>query len=234
MLAHDLDVDDCPDSPSPPQRMSVIERARHVQGLAERRVRRARPSKPRAGTVTSLSARTLTGGDVGIGRDVRPSYVQVGAGARMHGFTTCDGRALPSIRTLDNMDTPLSRRRWRRGRGPGRRSAVGRSPLRPVRRALPPAFARARAPVRQRWRSVRSSAFLPRMSCLLSRVRFSTRRGNGFAVGGGSGDEAALLEVCGFSLGRASGFFGTRGPVLNGGSTRTAASILWFSFSSRS
>ena len=110
MLAHDLDVDDCPDSPSPPQRMSVIERARHVQGLAERRVRRARPSKPRAGTVTSLSARTLTGGDVGIGRDVRPSYVQVGAGARMHGFTTCGGRALPSIRTLDNMDTPLSRR----------------------------------------------------------------------------------------------------------------------------
>ena len=87
MLAHDLDVDDCPDSRNPPQRMSVIERARHVQGLAERRVRRAQPSEPRAGTVTSLSVRTLTGGDVGIGRDVRPSYVQVvvGAGARKYG-----------------------------------------------------------------------------------------------------------------------------------------------------
>ena len=82
-----------------------MERARQVQGLAGRRVRRARPSEPRAGTVTPLSVRTLTGGDVGIGRDVRPSYVQVGAGARMYGFTTRGGRALPSIRTLDNMDT---------------------------------------------------------------------------------------------------------------------------------
>ena len=90
--------------------MSVIERARQVQGLAGRRVRRARPSEPRAGTVTPLSVRTLTGGVVGIGRDVRPSYVQVGAGARMYGFTTRGGRALPSIRTLDNMDTPVSRR----------------------------------------------------------------------------------------------------------------------------
>ena len=108
MLAHDLDVDDCPDFRSPPQRMSVMERARQVQGLAGRRVRRARPSEPRAGTVTPLSVRTLTGGDVGIGRDVRPSYVQVGAGARMYGFTTRGGRALPSIRTLDNMDTHVS------------------------------------------------------------------------------------------------------------------------------
>ena len=107
MLAHDLDVDDCPDFLSPPQRMSVIERARQVQGLAGRRVRRARPSEPRAGTVVPLSVRTLTGGDVGIGRDVRPSYVQVGAGARMYGFTPRGGRALPSIRALDNMDTPL-------------------------------------------------------------------------------------------------------------------------------
>ena len=64
------------------RRMSVIERARQVQGLSGRRVRRARPSEPRAGTVTPLSVRPLTGGDVGIGRDVRPSYVQVGAGAR--------------------------------------------------------------------------------------------------------------------------------------------------------
>ena len=85
-----------------------MERARQVQGLAGRRVRRARPSEPRAGTVTPLSVRTLTGGDVGIGRDVRPSYVQVGAGARMYGFTTRGGRALPSIRTLDNMDTHVS------------------------------------------------------------------------------------------------------------------------------
>ena len=107
MLAHDLDVDDCPDFRSPPQRMSVIERARQVQGLAGRRVRRAQPSEHRAGTVTPLSVRTLTGGDVGIGRDVRLSYVQVGAGARMYGFTTRGGRALPSNRTLDNMDTPL-------------------------------------------------------------------------------------------------------------------------------
>ena len=106
MLAHDLDVDDCPDFLSPPQRMSVMERARQVQGLAGRRVRRARPSEPRAGTVAPLSVRTLTGGDVGIGRDVRPSYVQVGAGARMYGFTPRGGRALPSIRALDNMDTP--------------------------------------------------------------------------------------------------------------------------------
>ena len=82
-----------------------MERARQVQGLARRRVRRARPSEPRAGTVTPLSVRTLTGGDAGIGRDVRPSYVQVGAGARMYGFTTRGGPALPSIRTLDNMDT---------------------------------------------------------------------------------------------------------------------------------
>ena len=89
------------------RRMSVIERARQVQGLSGRRVRRARPSEPRAGTVTPLSVRTLTGGDVGIGRDVRPSYVQVGAGARMYGFTTRGGRGLPSIRALDNMDTPL-------------------------------------------------------------------------------------------------------------------------------
>ena len=58
-----------------------------LQGLAGRRVRRARPSESRAGTVVPLSVRTLTGGDVGIGRDVRPSYVQVGAGARMYGFT---------------------------------------------------------------------------------------------------------------------------------------------------
>ncbi len=108
MLAHDLDVDDCPDFRSPPQRMRVMERARQVQGLAGRRVRRARPSEPRAGTVTPLSVRTLTGGDVGIGRDVRPSYVQVGAGARMYGFTPRGGRALPSIRTLDNMDTHVS------------------------------------------------------------------------------------------------------------------------------
>ena len=36
MLAHDRDVDDCPDFWSPPQRMSVIERARQVQGLAGR------------------------------------------------------------------------------------------------------------------------------------------------------------------------------------------------------
>ena len=108
VVAHDLDVDDCPDFLSPPQRMSVMERARQVQGLAGRRVRRARPSEPRAGTVTPLSVRTLTGGDVGIGRDVRPSYVQVGAGARMYGFTTRGGRALPSIRTLDNMDTHVS------------------------------------------------------------------------------------------------------------------------------
>ena len=99
--------------------MSVIERARQVQGLAGRRVRRARPSESRAGTVVPLSVRTLTGGDVGIGRDVRPSYVQVGAGARMYGFTPRGGRALPSIRALDNMDTPLSRtvgesvRAWR-------------------------------------------------------------------------------------------------------------------------
>ena len=107
MLAHDLDVDDCPDFLSPPQRLSVMERARQVQGLAGRRVRRARPSESRAGTVVPLSVRTLTGGDVGIGRDVRPSYVQVGAGARMYGFTTRGGRALPSIRALDNMDTPL-------------------------------------------------------------------------------------------------------------------------------
>ena len=107
MLAHDLDVDDCPDFLSPPQRMSVMERARQVQGLAGRRVRRARPSESRAGTVVPLSVRTLTGGDVGIGRDVRPSYVQVGAGARMYGFTPRGGRALPSIRALDNMDTPL-------------------------------------------------------------------------------------------------------------------------------
>ena len=85
-----------------------MERARQVQGLAGRRVRRARPSEPRAGTVAPLSVRTLTGGDVGIGRDVRPSYVQVGAGARMYGFTPRGGRALPSIRALDNMDTPLS------------------------------------------------------------------------------------------------------------------------------
>ena len=89
------------------RRMSVIERARQVQGLSGRRVRRARPSEPRAGTVTPLSVRTLTGGDVGIGRDVRPSYVQVGAGARMYGFTTRGGRGLPSIRALDNMDTPF-------------------------------------------------------------------------------------------------------------------------------
>ena len=87
-----------------------MERARQVQGLAGRRVRRARPSESRAGTVAPLSVRTLTGGDVGIGRDVRPSYVQVGAGARMYGFTPRGGRALPSIRALDNMDTPLSRR----------------------------------------------------------------------------------------------------------------------------
>ena len=84
-----------------------MERARQVQGLAGRRVRRARPSESRAGTVVPLSVRTLTGGDVGIGRDVRPSYVQVGAGARMYGFTPRGGRALPSIRALDNMDTPL-------------------------------------------------------------------------------------------------------------------------------
>ena len=82
-----------------------MERARQVQGLAGRRVRRARPSESRAGTVAPLSVRTLTGGDVGIGRDVRPSYVQVGAGARMYGFTPRGGRALPSIRALDNMDT---------------------------------------------------------------------------------------------------------------------------------
>ena len=107
MLAHDLDVHDCPDLRSPPQRLSVMERARQVQGLAGRRVRRARPSESRAGTVVPLSVRTLTGGDVGIGRDVRPSYVQVGAGARMYGFTPRGGRALPSIRALDNMDTPL-------------------------------------------------------------------------------------------------------------------------------
>ena len=86
-----------------------MERARQVQGLAGRRVRRARPSESRAGTVIPLSVRTLTGGDVGIGRDVRPSYVQVGAGARMYGFTPRGGRALPSIRALDNMDTPLTR-----------------------------------------------------------------------------------------------------------------------------
>ena len=61
--------------------MSVIERARQVQGFAGCRVLRARPSEPRAGTVAPLSVRTLTGGDVGIGRDVRPSYVQVDAGA---------------------------------------------------------------------------------------------------------------------------------------------------------
>ena len=121
MLAHDLDVDDCPDFLSPPQRMSVMERARQVQGLAGRRVRRARPSESRAGTVAPLSVRTLTGGDVGIGRDVRPSYVQVGAGARMYGFTPRGGRALPSIRALDNMDTPLSRRTVGNGPGPGGR-----------------------------------------------------------------------------------------------------------------
>ena len=38
-----------------------------------RSVRRTRPSEPRAETVTPLSARTLTGGDVGTGRNVRPS-----------------------------------------------------------------------------------------------------------------------------------------------------------------
>ena len=107
------------------RRMSVIERARQVQGLSGRRVRRARPSEPRAGTVTPLSVRTLTGGDVGIGRDVRPSYVQVGAGARMYGFTTRGGRGLPSIRALDNMDTPLSSQAkatawFARETGPGR------------------------------------------------------------------------------------------------------------------
>ena len=71
-----------------------MERARQVQGLAGRRVRRARPSESRAGTVAPLSVRTLTGGDVGIGRDVRPSYVQVGipvkwnsvSGDLEHGF----------------------------------------------------------------------------------------------------------------------------------------------------
>ena len=80
MLAHDLDVDLSRFSESATE--DERHRARSAcQGLAERRVRRARPSEPRAGTVTSLSVRTLTGGDVGIGRDVRPSYVQVDAGA---------------------------------------------------------------------------------------------------------------------------------------------------------
>ena len=41
-----------------------------------RSVCRTRPSEPRAGTVTPLSARTLTGGDVGTGRNVRPSFRQ--------------------------------------------------------------------------------------------------------------------------------------------------------------
>ena len=86
--------------------MSMTVKSARLGELSGRRVRRARPSEPRAGTVTPLSVRTLTGGDVGIGRDVRPSYVQVGAGARMYGFTTRGGRGLPSIRALDNMDTP--------------------------------------------------------------------------------------------------------------------------------
>jgi len=49
MVAHELDVNDCPDSRSPSQRMSVIEPARQVQGVAGRRVRRARPSEPAQG-----------------------------------------------------------------------------------------------------------------------------------------------------------------------------------------
>ena len=137
MLAHDLDVDDCPDFRSPPQRMSVIERARQVQGLAGRRVRRARPSEPRAGTVTPLSVRTLTGGDVGIGGDVRPSYVQVGAGARMYGFTTRGGRAFPrsgplTTWILRSAAAARDRRLSDRGVRPGRRTeeAAG-GPVRP-------------------------------------------------------------------------------------------------------
>ena len=76
--------------------MSVIERAQQVRGLAGRRVRRAQPSEPRAGTVTPLSVRTLTGGDVGIGGDVRSSYVQVVvAGARKYGSPSAADEFFP-------------------------------------------------------------------------------------------------------------------------------------------
>ena len=47
--------------------------ARQEQGPAEPPVRGAGPSDPRAGTVTPLSVRALTGGDVGTRRNVRPS-----------------------------------------------------------------------------------------------------------------------------------------------------------------
>ena len=166
MLAHDLDVDDCPDFRSPPQRMRVMERARQVQGLAGRRVRRARPSEPRAGTVTPLSVRTLTGGDVGIGRDVRPSYVQVGAGARMYGFTPRGGRALPSIRTLDNMDTHVSLEETRGFNG---HSSDGTIPRRD--------FAGHPGPPKRRPESVGAlsdPAFAARMLAVPSRARKDT------------------------------------------------------------
>ena len=108
MLAHDLDVDDCPDSRSPPQRMSVIEPARQVHGLAGRRVRRARPSEPRAGTVTPR-------------RYVRSPEVTSGSAATFDHRTyrstpvpectdspPAADELFPRSGALDNMDTPLS------------------------------------------------------------------------------------------------------------------------------
>ena len=50
--------------------------ARQAQGPAGRPVRLARPSEPRAETITSLLVRTLTGGDVGVGGNVGASSVR--------------------------------------------------------------------------------------------------------------------------------------------------------------
>ena len=49
---------------------------RPAQGPAGRPVRLARPSEPRAETITSLLVRTLTGGDVGVGGNVGASSVR--------------------------------------------------------------------------------------------------------------------------------------------------------------
>ena len=63
---------------------------------------RARPSEPRAGTVTSLSVRTLIGGDVGTTPNV-PIIVRKGHRrhrARMSGLTIAADEFFPQIRPI--------------------------------------------------------------------------------------------------------------------------------------